>query len=290
MYTEIDQYNQMILYTYKMSNRVIIYLLLTLLITECYAKRHRYSHGNKNSFVPTTYGGDLSVSSDTMISTRQYRQIISKTPCVGNYCVDNEWKCKKGNSVDCWNVEHIIDNNGPEFKNHKNCKNIAGNYIMAYGQWNQELGTLTKNHYQTSVNEKTRVYGEDIMNRARTSIRKCIENTYGKRALEEDIQINITNDVALEIDIGLLIIPEGTNVTCIDCNITTLECTDCMCDTCYIIPAIDQVEETIKSDQSYLYIGLLVVIMCMIFIIFESVVLVYIFRTRTHSNNYELQQ
>jgi hypothetical protein len=189
----------------------------------------------------------LGLEKDNIVTPTKYRQHLRESmKCNGKWCVDGDWKCRRGNSRDCYNVEHIIDKNGPEFKDYPECKNVPGNYIMAHGEWNQELGTLTKRHYSTSLAEKTRVYGSDIVNNAKNSIRSCINKHYG-RNVRDDYQINFTEDVIVEIDEGIFIIPEGANVVCTDCDDVTSECDECACEECYIIPYVEEYTETTYS-------------------------------------------
>lgn len=227
--------------------KAYIYILfLVCTITYCGAKSNRkgITHGSQTSFVTESYGGNLPIQQNKPTTTATYKKTLSSTvSCTGNHCVDGEWKCKKGDSRNCYNVEHIIDLNGPEFKDHTECKNVAGNMIMSHGYWNQELGTYTKANYQVSVSEKTRVYGDTIMYNARESIRGCIYAKTGKREIEDDITINTTNDIILEMDEGILVIPAGANYTCVGCDMTTLECDDCMCEECFIISYVSNPTE-----------------------------------------------
>lgn len=215
----------------------LICVMLLLAFPACDGADRRYTHGSKKSFVRATFGG-YDLPRDKITTTAAFkRHVVSHARCTGSYCDSNGgWSCPKGKySGNCYNVEHIIDRHGSELNSHPECKDIPGNMIMAHGQWNQELGTLAQKYYPASTQEKTRVYGEDIMASARNSIRSCISKRYGRRAVEEDIYINITDYMFEDTDIGLLVIPPGANLTCIGCNLTTLECEDCFCDTCTII-------------------------------------------------------
>lgn len=44
---------------------------------------------------------------------------------------------------------------------------------MAWGRWNGALGEVAKNNYKVSSNEKTIIYGKDIMNTVREKIAEC---------------------------------------------------------------------------------------------------------------------
>ena len=94
--------------------------------------------------------------------------------CTGKWCIDNKFICGRSGNTDCYHVEHIIDENGPEFKNCYGCKNIAGNMVMAYGRWNKALGGLSLRYYNDSTYEKQLVYGADILDRVRDTIWQCM--------------------------------------------------------------------------------------------------------------------
>lgn len=123
------------------------------------------------------YGGELVINiqyyaydprtylNQSITMTRdQYRALIQRTiPCTGFWCIDSQWKCIIGDSRNCYNVEHIIPsaNSIPEIAG---CStDVRGNYIMAYGAWNQALS----NHY---YGEKAMVYGDEIMKSAYAAV------------------------------------------------------------------------------------------------------------------------
>jgi hypothetical protein len=109
------------------------------------------------------------------LSTQQFRTNInnpkhpSYVKCNSNICKDDEFI---GSSTTiAYDVEHIIDKNGPEYND---CdKDIVGNYVMANNEWNQILGIVAKFDYDKSTKEKTKVYGNHMMNRVRLNIEKC---------------------------------------------------------------------------------------------------------------------
>lgn len=123
-----------------------------------------------------------------------------KVKCKGKLCgpsnKKNGFNC--GNSKtrqSCYHVEHIIDHNGPEFPrfsgNEKpGGKNIAGNYVMAWGEWNVALGRknggtantrTTRAKYDAMMKEKEMIYGKRSVEAARKAIRKC--NNLAKKEL-----------------------------------------------------------------------------------------------------------
>jgi hypothetical protein len=70
-----------------------------------------------------------------------------------------------------YDVEHIIDNNGPEYENCN--KDIVANYVMAKNEWNQMLGVIARFDYTKATNMKSQVYGKKMMKRVRLAIEKC---------------------------------------------------------------------------------------------------------------------
>lgn len=262
-----------------MDKYIVILFCMSIMIA-CDAKKRQVTHGNKDSFVKRSYGGSIGLERDSVMTPTKYRKLLGDTmKCTGKWCVDGGWGCRRGNSRDCYNVEHIIDKNGKEFQNYPECKNIPGNYIMAHGEWNQALGTLTRLQYDTSVAEKTRVYGSDIMKNARDSIRSCINKRYG-RNIREDYQVNFTEDIITEIEEGLYVIPEGVIVECTDCDNVTMECDDCSCEECYIIPYVD--EE--YTEQTYLNIAMLCFIVSSMVILVIGVTIGYCVASHWNKN------
>lgn len=110
----------------------------------------------------------------TVLTKNQYIKLLKDNggKCSGKWCIDGEWKCRSGDSQECYNLEHIIDSKnsdtefGPSFN-----KNILGNYIFAYGRWNQEIGRIKD--WSSIKNEKKEVYGKDIFDRAYQTVYEC---------------------------------------------------------------------------------------------------------------------
>ena len=66
-------------------------ILLLLLITVSMSGRRTITHGNKNSFVPSSYGGLLNINQDELISNQVFRnKLISTQKYIGKYCVGGE--------------------------------------------------------------------------------------------------------------------------------------------------------------------------------------------------------
>lgn len=128
---------------------------------------------NRTFFLPETFLSKhrcMALSENGSIRRRQFLQLLQSegVTCQGDWCIDNKFKCDSGNSKSCYNLEHIID-----LKNsilpHWN-KNIAGNIVMAYGKWNQEMGQLT---WPMVELEKREIYGNDLVNRAILNLQFC---------------------------------------------------------------------------------------------------------------------
>lgn len=226
--------------------------ILLLLLTLCESAKKGHTHGNKQSYVPSTYGSNLGRSRDQIVENNQYRGLVqSRIKCRGKYCVDGEWKCpRKQRGGDCYDVEHIIDFGGPEFGKEEPCKNAIGNRVMAHNTWNRALGGLASRDYLLSMDEKIRVYGQEMVDNARASIRECLVARYGKRAAEEDFDFIIPNRTVVETDDGVWIFPANTTITFVGCNETTQECDDVVCDICDFIEYVDE-NDPLSAGQTF---------------------------------------
>ena len=123
-----------------------------------------------------TFGMDRENPCDVINDNLKYRKLMNKEfNCTGPWCINNTFNCNSGDSRKCYNVEHIIDLNGGEFKN-ASCKAIAANLVMSSGIWNQQLGSLSISligGYEANINEKKIVYSNNRVEMARNAIIKC---------------------------------------------------------------------------------------------------------------------
>lgn len=129
--------------------------------------------GNEENYFydSNTFGLDYDVACAVMTNSAFRSYINSKMECNGVWCDANDkFTCVTSRS-DCYHVEHILDENGPEFN--IDCKQIAANRVMAYSQWNMNLGRIAVNNYQDSLDEKKTIYSEDIIDRVRRKISRC---------------------------------------------------------------------------------------------------------------------
>lgn len=120
-------------------------------------------HGNYN--LNSYYFDGRTYTESLDIMTRQnYRYYIkNKLSCIGEWCIEGQWKCIIGNSQECYNAEHIVPR-ANKIKELAGCStDIRGNLIMSYGKWNQ---LLTNKYY----GEKLTIYGADIVKSAYRSI------------------------------------------------------------------------------------------------------------------------
>lgn len=135
---------------------------------------------NKNTnslfFVSTTFGHTLPNKCE-IVTNSGYRQMMNdKMTCVGEHCVDQKFGCLIGNSRDCYNVEHIIDD---ALSQRYICKsdtcnaNIVGNRVMSWGLWNQEIGTLGGNDQYFAFDEKNTVYGQSNIKEVVRAMESC---------------------------------------------------------------------------------------------------------------------
>lgn len=136
--------------------------------------------------------------------------------CNGKWCRNGKFIYE---SVDkSYEVEHIIDKNGPEFSNCSECKNIVANYVFSYGKWNRQLGKFTKNKYDSVVNEKNIVYGSLITNTVRAQIKLCMDSR-----LNTNLNLNQTycdSDLSCSCDSDTY-----SDIDC-DCDYTEYDCVD----------------------------------------------------------------
>jgi hypothetical protein len=134
--------------------------------------------GNQNYrfFDSRTFGIDLPNKDPcTKVSRNsKFRDYINRNfQCDGIWCQYGKFKCDERGEKSCYHVEHIIDENGSEYRDCDSCKNIYGNMVMAYGQWNSELGGLASRYYMDAQEEKRIVYGTNIVDRVKNLITYC---------------------------------------------------------------------------------------------------------------------
>jgi len=218
------------------------HLLLFITIIVLISAKKRLT--NKRDYAPKSHGNKLHLHNDRPMTKAKYKSYLNKElACTGAYCNDGKWSCKSGNSQDCYNVDHIIDFNGPEFKNYQGCKNVPGNYVMTRGATNQMFGSIAAKSYDANMRLKTELYGEELINEARSSIRECI-GSYYKRDVQYDVTgIYNESDIIIKGDDMWYVIPQFANISCTGCNDTY--CEECTCDICFpIYPMFDDDEYT----------------------------------------------
>ena len=134
-------------------------------------------------FDKDTFGVDIHPDPCTPMSRAAYRKWINaRVQCTGSWCsYDSRFTCTSG-STNCYHVEHIIDSreiqDEPVFDVLN--KDIAGNYVMAWGTWNEQLGRLklsngvmTRSQYALMEREKELVYGAHRLQQIRDTIKQC---------------------------------------------------------------------------------------------------------------------
>jgi hypothetical protein len=179
----------------------IILLFLSFYTVDCYKHTAIYNEWksgvfNYNDFfMRDSYGGFLNIDPCTPMPSSQssakkkFISILKENgiECEGRWCIDDEWKCGFGDSEECYNLEHIIDkkNSDVEFGDDYN-KNILGNFIFAYGKWNQQIGRIRD--WESIKNEKREIYG-NIFSQAYMFVRDCPDTRY-QSSLYEDIGDN----------------------------------------------------------------------------------------------------
>jgi len=175
---EIKLYSYLTTKCIKTSLFIIgIFLFLMAIIMIIIPTKHTTSFDNykkEELYDNRTFGYNIYKNPCTVINNnKKFRNYVNNNiNCIHNWCVNNKYSCK--DHLDdrmCYEVEHIIDKNGPELT--KYCKNIAANMVMALGKWNKELGELTYDDYYLSKREKANVYGKDIMKEVYNKIKEC---------------------------------------------------------------------------------------------------------------------
>lgn len=144
----------------------------TALHTETY-DQWKAGHFHDTFYLPDTFLDKhrcTALSSDNSKRREQYIKLLSDNniECQGSWCIDGKFKCLQGNSKSCYNIEHIVDTKQSILPNHN--KNIVGNIIMAYGKWNQEMGTMLWDNVES---EKREIYGNSIVDMAIENIQFC---------------------------------------------------------------------------------------------------------------------
>lgn len=167
----------------KIIKKRINYKMILALILIAYGYTQVYEgnwedKGNENNYfyVNETYGMDIYEDVCKKVTNQVFREYVKKRiECEGEWCIEEEFKCKKGEKVikECYEVEHIIDRKGEEYTGKECNKDIAGNLVMAYGKWNMELGTIARKDYNSSEKEKGEVYGKERMRKVREIIERC---------------------------------------------------------------------------------------------------------------------
>ena len=161
-----------------------ILLLLILWVTPCNSKRTLYysqfNGSNSHLFYNNnTFGVDLSrLFGDPclIISNAEYRRMLNKfIPCTETLCLNGTFNCPKSVISNCYHVEHIYDTRD------NNLSDIVVNRVMAWGKWNMALGRLS---YNDSLQEKTEIYGSELMEQVYIQLLKCQQkssrnNTFG---------------------------------------------------------------------------------------------------------------
>ena len=166
--------------------------------TQIYSQ-HGSDNNNNYYYIPDTFYG---IGSDVCkrISTRtQYISELSYLSCTGIWCNGNFGTNPQRQQYE---MEHIIDRNGVT-----ECPtDILGNLVMAYGQWNNQVGQLNPGGV---ASEKWNVYGL-IYYRARWNVFICCDmNWLGGLLTTCFIAILI---ITVYIFVRYILIPRRRNV------------------------------------------------------------------------------
>ena len=144
--------------------------------------------GNNNSyfFDNRTLGIGYPIdpcTSNSKMGNHKFRHYVNlMTECTDQWCVDDEFKCIKGDLKRCYDTDHIIHPDGPELPGYN--KNIFGNLVMSSGIWNQQMRRLLVKNYSALREEKEIVYSSSIIERVRKIVITCQETSPDSRKLE----------------------------------------------------------------------------------------------------------
>lgn len=180
--------------------RILLLIAISVICVsgQCYTKKckalwNSYGNAGNQFYYRGSYGGDIHPNPLQYSTNRQFRTIIQNNIkyCSGKYCVNGQFSCQSNGNTNCYHVEHIIDENGPEYTNCPRCKDIPGNMIMAAGDWNMALGGLARTRYSQMQTEKSMIYGSSVMQRARAYIQTCCSQlTSSNSSVEIDCENN----------------------------------------------------------------------------------------------------
>lgn len=148
----------------------MIYLILFILC--CYAAKDLTTHtpiylsGNFDDIIlDYTYG--LLDDCEIIYDNRIFKKHLPA--CKGNKWCTPKWKSNKSGY---YQVEHIIDKSNSIWP--KCNKAIAGNMVMVYSKYNQQIGQRT---WSIVEEEKKAIYGK-IYYRAKHAVYKCCNKEY----------------------------------------------------------------------------------------------------------------
>jgi len=193
---------------------LILFIVICLLIPKSVKKSHtnvfnknwkKYGNQDYAFYDDRTFGVNIFKDPCTKINTNTaFRRYINKNvKCLGKWCINKTYSCKRLLNRNCYEVEHVIDKNGPEFKSNQCDKNIAANLVMAFGKWNAALGRLD---YDLSIKEKRTVYSDKIANKIYSKILECQPNCKNDYWNEYDHKILLAVLVFLLIIISIITI------------------------------------------------------------------------------------
>ena len=203
-------------------NKYFLCLLLIITVSADTKNSQEYAHTDiykayKNgSFTNTLYlkytylGNDIkNFDPCTPISDSYGRYIFIgilesvRKRCSGDWCDKNGgYGCMRNGVTtrECYEVEHIIDRKkSAPYIDGNLSRDILGNLIMAYGQWNAQLGYRNSLTWNDVQNEKMEIYGETIFKRALEAVEKCAtdRNYYNTHYIVENDTIPQNNNSSI---------------------------------------------------------------------------------------------
>lgn len=153
-----------------------------------YTNFYKANKNNKKIFYDDrTFGINIFSNPCEKITSIKFKQYVNKQiKCIGPLCKNNKFMCNHPGSKECFHVAHIINKNGPEFSQNDESKNIVANMVLVNGLWNSGIGGLSRLYYKNAIDEKTLVYGSEIMDKIRKQIIKCDKRIYKRNDDPED--------------------------------------------------------------------------------------------------------
>ncbi len=137
---------------------LIIFLSIITQIQSEHTKTYKKDGLNNSDYIyfqDNTFGITLYKNPCQIVETNKiFREFVNQNiQCNGKWCYYTDFECVN-TQTKCYHVERVIDVSGNEF--YPECKMVAGNLVMIYGKWHNELNALS---YVDAQAEKKEILG-----------------------------------------------------------------------------------------------------------------------------------